>query len=77
MGWKKTADLAVRVGSYEKDGESKGRYENCGMVMRDDDNKKMIMIKKTFNFAGVQTEDGRDMVIVSEFEVKKQSDDDY
>ena len=69
--FKKVADLTVKVGSYEKNGETKGRYENCGMVLKDDDGKKMIMINPRFNFAGVKLEEGRDFVIVSSFEVKE------
>lgn len=72
--FKKTADLTVRVGSYEKDGESKGRYENCGMILKDDDGKKMIMINPRFNFAGVKLDEGRDYVIVSAFEIKEKEE---
>ncbi len=81
MGFKKTHDLTVKVGTYEKDGEEKGRYENCGMILKDDDNKKMILINPRFNFAGVKLDEGRDLVIVSAFEIKekeetKQKDED-
>jgi hypothetical protein len=30
MSYTKTHDLAVKVGEYQKGGETKGRYENIG-----------------------------------------------
>lgn len=72
--FKKTHDLTVKVGTYEREGETKGRYENCGMILKDEDGKKMIMINPRFNFAGVKLDEGRDFVIVSSFEVKEKEE---
>lgn len=70
MGWKRVKDLAVKTGEYEKDGETKGRYENVGAVWKDDDGDTMISLKRTFNPAGVPNPDDRDSVILSMFDVK-------
>jgi hypothetical protein len=67
---KKTHDLVVKVGTYQKDGETKGRYKNVGMMMENDEGKQFLMIDPLFNFAAVQRQDGKDMVIVSMFEPK-------
>jgi hypothetical protein len=69
--WAKTHDLAVRTGTYQgADGKEKGRYENIGHVLRGDDNEKLLLLKRTFNPAGVPNPDGRDTVILSMFEVR-------
>jgi hypothetical protein len=65
---RKTYDLAVKVGSYtDSQGNEKGRYENIGAVM-EGDKGPFIMLKKTFNPAGVNTD--RDSILVSMFEPK-------
>jgi hypothetical protein len=71
MSTVKSHDLAVKVGSYEKDGKTKGRYKNVGMILKKDDGGEMILIDPTFNFAAVSRPEGKDMVIVSKFEVKE------
>ena len=70
----KTHDLAVKVGEYEKDGQKKGRYENIGAVMSGD-NGPYIILKKTFNPAGIQ--DGKDSVLLSMFPVEKKEQDPF
>ncbi len=67
---KKLYDLAVKVGTYQKDGQEKGRYENIGAVMEKDDGGRMILMKRTFNPAGVPNPDNRDNIIVSMFAPK-------
>jgi hypothetical protein len=67
----KTHDLAVKVGEYEKDGQKKGRYENVGAVL-ESQNGPYILLKKTFNPAGIQ--DGKESVILSMFPVDKKDD---
>lgn len=72
MAFKKTHDLAVKTGEYtDRDGNTKGRYENVGHILRDGDNR-MLCLKRTFNPAGVYNPDGRDTVILSMFEVKEE-----
>lgn len=70
MAAKKVKDLAVKTGSYTKDGQEKGRYENVGALMKTDDGNYFILLKRTFNPAGVPVEDGRDQIIVSVFDLK-------
>jgi hypothetical protein len=65
---KKLYDLAVKTGEYQKDGETKGRYENVGAVFANDEGGKFITLKRTFNPAGVPNPDGRDSLILSMFE---------
>lgn len=66
----KKYDLAVKVGEYQKNGETKGRYENIGAVMQGDNGFYMIL-KKTFNPAGVPDARGGDSIIVSMFEPRQ------
>jgi len=67
---KKLYDLAVKTGSYEKDGQTKNRYTNVGAVMQKDDGGKFIFINRTFNPAGVPNPENRDNILVSMFEPK-------
>lgn len=61
-------DLAVKTGEYQApDGNNKGRYENVGKILRND-NGQFMLLKRTFNPAGVNA-DG-DMIMVSMFEPK-------
>jgi hypothetical protein len=62
-------DVAVKVGEYEdSEGNTKGRYENVGVVLDSGDGEYMLL-KKTFNPAGVNS-DG-DRVILSFFEPRE------
>jgi hypothetical protein len=66
MATTKLYDLAVKTGEYQSQGQTKGRYENIGAVMRGQDGGQFIMLKKTFNPAGVMGD--RDTVLISCFE---------
>lgn len=70
MAAKRVKDLAVKVGTYQKDGETKSRFENIGAMMKSDDGSFFLFIKKTFNPAGVPTEEGRESILVSVFDLK-------
>lgn len=72
MATTKLYDLAVKTGEYQdREGNTKGRYENIGAVMRND-NGQFMMLKRTFNPAGV---DGKgDSILVSMFEPKARDD---
>lgn len=74
MGYHKKYDLACKVGTYEKNGETKGKYKNVGLILENEEGKKMVMIDPTFNFAAVRREDGKDMIMVSMFEPKEKSE---
>lgn len=69
---KKIYDLAVKTGSYEKDGETKNKYLNVGAVMEKEDGNQFILLDRTFNPAGLPNPENRSNVIVSMF--KKQAD---
>lgn len=57
---KKLYDLAVKTGEYQNgSGETKGRWQNVGAVMQNDDGGKFIMLAKWFNPAGVPDLSGR------------------
>lgn len=72
MGTRKTYDLAVKVGEYQKDGQTKAKYENIGAIMEKDDGGKFLMIKRTFNPAGVPDFSGKggESILISMFEPK-------
>jgi len=74
MSFKKVSDLAVKVGTYERNGETKGKYINVGLVLEKDDGGSMILLNRTFNPAGVPNPDNKDTVIISRFEVKDKNE---
>ena len=67
---KKIKDLAVKTGSYEKNGETKNKYENNGSIMQSDDGGKFMFLKRSFNPAGIPFKDGSTDIIVSIFDPK-------
>ena len=68
----KVYDIAVKTGSYMKDGQEKGRYKNIGCVMKNDDGGSFMILDRTFNGAGLPNPEGRDTYIASLFEPKDQ-----
>ena len=61
-------NLAVKTGSYTNgQGEQKNRYENIGSVFQGD-NGPFVILKRTFNPAGVPNPENKDSIIVSCFE---------
>lgn len=70
----KVYDLAVKVGEYtDREGKTKGRWQNVGAVMANDDGGKFIMLDRTFNPAGVPNPDGRSTVLLSMFEPRAEN----
>jgi len=67
----KMYDVVVKTGEYQQNGEPKSRYENIGSMMQGD-NGPFLILKRTFNPAGVPNPDNKDSVIVSLFEPKQQ-----
>jgi hypothetical protein len=66
-------DLAVKTGTYtDRSGAEKSRWENVGTILRMDDGGKVILLKRTFNPAGVPHRDGSDQIMVSMFPPKEQ-----
>lgn len=69
---KKIYDLGVKTGTYtDANGETKGRWENVGSVLQMDDGGKLILLKRSFNPAGVPFKDGSDQIALAMFEPKK------
>ena len=69
----KLFDAVVKTGEYtDAQGQTKGRYENIGSVMQSD-NGIFMVLKRTFNAAGVPNPDCKDSVIVSFFEQNNNS----
>lgn len=64
----KKYDIAVKVGSYEKNGELKNQWENVGAVIQGKDGSFFMTLKKTFNPAGLVTDHNKDSVVLSMFE---------
>jgi len=67
---KKIKDLAVKTGTYQAGGATKNRYENIGSLMQSDDGSQFIIMKRTFNPAGVPNPENKDSVLVSVFDLK-------
>lgn len=57
---KKLYDLAVKTGEYQNNqGETKGRWQNVGAIMENDEGGKFIMLAKWFSPAGVPDLNGK------------------
>ena len=68
MAAKKVYDLAVSTRRYtDSNGKEKSAYENVGSVLEMDDGGKMILLKRSFNPAGVPFKDGSDQIVISMF----------
>lgn len=72
----KLYDLAVKVSEYQdrQTGETKGRYQNIGSVMKNDNGDVFMMLAKWFNPAGVPDFSGRngDSLLVSMYKPQNQ-----
>jgi hypothetical protein len=66
----KVYDLVVSVGSYQKDGETKKRYKNVGVVM-EGDNGMYVLLERTFNPAGCPNDKGSETVLISMMEPRE------
>ena len=62
-------NITVKTGTYEKNGETKGKYLTVGKVMEKDDGSRFIFIDPFFNFGAVER-NGKDSVICSLMEPK-------
>lgn len=78
MASKKIRDIVVKVGEYtdRNSGEQKGRFENVGALMQsDEDDSYFIMLKRTFNPAGVPNQDARESILLSCYVPKDQREE--
>ena len=60
--------LAVANGQYQKDGQTKTRWVNVGIINTTQEGKEYMLIDPTINFAAFPREEGKDMVMVGIFE---------
>lgn len=68
---KKLYDLAVANGNYKnQNGEGKVNWLNVGAILENDNGKKMILLDRTFNPAGMPNPDNRTNIIISMFPPK-------
>ena len=72
----KKYDIAVKTGEYtDNTGAKKGRWQNVGAVMSNDDGSQYIMLAKWFNPAGVPDLSGKnaqsESILLSLFEPKE------
>jgi len=68
----KLYDVVIKTGEYtNSQNELKSRYENIGSMMQGD-NGPFLILKSTFNIAGVPNPEHKDSVIASLFEPKQQ-----
>lgn len=74
MATTKIADLAIKVGEYEKDGKTKGEYENIGALMEGDDGNEFLLINNSAlnpSLAMIANRDRKRRVLVSIFRDKE------
>ena len=64
--------LAVANGQYQKDGQTKTRWVNVGVIGVSQNGKEYMLIDPTINFAGFPKEEGKDMVMVGIFDDSNQ-----
>ena len=64
--------LAVANGQYQKDGQTKTRWVNVGVIGVSQNGKEYMLIDPTINFAGFPKEEGKDMVMVGIFDDSQQ-----
>lgn len=68
---RKVYDLAVKTGEYTNGaGETKARWLTVGQVMQDDHGGQFVLLRRSFNPAGVDVPQGRDSVVLSMFAPK-------
>lgn len=68
----KKYDVVARLGSYtDRNGQEKSRFENVGVVIQNSNGGFNLLLKKTFNPAGL-AEPGQESVILSLFEPQSQ-----
>ena len=81
MASRKIRDIVVKVGEYtdRNTGETKGRFENVGALMQNDDDSAsyFIMLKRTFNPAGVPKQDDRESILLSCYVPKDQRENGH
>lgn len=68
---KKIRDIAVKTGEYQdQSGQTKGRWQNVGSLMKNDDGGEFIILHRWFNPAGVPNPENKDSVLLSCFQLQ-------
>jgi len=64
--------LVAKVGTYRDrtTGEEKGRFQNIGTMMKNDDGSVFLLLDTTFNPAGVPDPQGRGNVLVNVWDMR-------
>ena len=70
----KLRDIAVKTGEYQdrQTGQTKGRWQNVGALMKNDDGSEFIIMHRWFNPAGLPNPENRDSVVMSCFKSNRQ-----
>ncbi len=70
---KKIRDIAVKTGEYQdSQGQTKGRWQNVGALMKGDDGGEFIILHRWFTPAGVPNPQDKDSVLLSCFKMDNQ-----
>jgi len=70
----KIRDIAVKTGEYQDNqGQTKGRWQNVGSLMKNDDGGEFIILHRWFNPAGVPNPENKDSVLLSCFKMDRQN----
>jgi hypothetical protein len=74
--------LSAKTGEYQKDGQTKGRYVNIGVIQKSSDGGEYVLLDPTVSLAGIlaaqnalavqQGKEIRDRVMVGVFEDQQQ-----
>lgn len=74
MAAKKIKDIAVKTGEYQdrNTGDTKGRYQNVGALMKNEDGSVFILLARWFSPAGVNSD--RETVLLSCFDLRDKDD---
>ena len=68
----KVGNLKIKIGSYEKDGQTKGKYIDLGVLMQSQDGGMYALLNPHINLAGIPLGEGKDMVMCSVFTENEQ-----
>lgn len=71
MAARKVKDIAVKTGEYQdREGQTKGRYQNVGALMKNEDGSVFILLQRWFNPAGISSD--RETILLSCFDLREQ-----
>jgi len=73
----KIGNIKVKVGTFEKDGQTKGKYVDVGVLMQGQDGGMFILLNTTFNPAGVPNPEGKESILCSVFTDQPQQGQQY